>query len=1087
MFTYDDALDGHMGNITDRVDRPHQGVGMREAEATAALRQQALHWVRNTTVPANSDAPQSWQPRTAAPPICGLYATDVLDTHVVGQQIFAAAAGPGIVLFEPFGGMCAGLEACLRAGLHIQQYLYADTCPAAQRVARQRIMQLHAAYPTLLPAAAVEHALTALPQNVSAITPDHLRACGAGGNSQWLVVAGWPCQDLSKAGTQQGLQGARSGMFFDLANLVGWIHQLQPHCPPGYLFENAVCMADMPHDAAQLLRAAGPATTFDAAQFGARAHRVRSWWTNLCYPDELLAVLAGVQRPPNLTVAQVLDHPRVPRVAIASDAAHPAHPIYPINQAGQPLCALPTLVATRASYAFRDGAKGMIFDPDMRSAQDTRGSLQEPNPDERERAMGYSTGSTNAPGVTLHERHVLTGNAMDMQALQGLLSICWALRVSEQRTGGEELPVPGYASPFPLPRSNATQAAPAEPPAAESLSTADLADLACETAVLVEAAEAIDAPVSGRLDILTDDATLHYLQHGEHLAGVSAAEQRRVRKRSESYKWAQGQVWRIMPNGERRLVPPVGERRERMEQAHAQAGHLGAKRSLALLSLTLWWPGMFADVCAVVGSCEPCSRRGAVFNALPPQLNSLPIRGLFYRWSVDLAGPLPASTRGNTYIMLAIDHFSKHVVALPLADKNASTTAAAFRQHVLGVYGAPAEVLTDQGTEFRSEFHQLLTESFVDHRTTSAYHPQANGLAERAVQTIKRCVAKMAAKAPQTWDDCLPYAALGYNSSPQSSTGFAPYTLLHAVAPIVPPAIRPRFSAPIDLDDPVLAAQSVYERATALQGHMIMAAGNQLIAQHRDQLHYAKTRAGAYVDGAISMPVGSYVYVKQHSTSAAKGGKTFAPRTHQSVMRVVAHKDSGVMTLEGRCESKLDVNMAHCTPCHLDIIDHSTYPALARPAADLACEVCNLPTGEESMLMCDACGTGWHLACLNPPLEAVPAVDVWVCPECTLAGVDPATVVLAPEPEPEDEAPPALVRKAKGAHTKYDGIAVARLFESAESGEKEWYHAVAQYMGHAGREARFLVQYSDGDSEELPLKVIKVAAADAQSKGRKAA
>jgi DNA (cytosine-5)-methyltransferase 1 len=37
---------------------------------------------------------------------------------------------------------------------------------------------------------------------------------------QWLVVAGWPCQDLSTAGTALGLKGRRSGLLFDLIRII---------------------------------------------------------------------------------------------------------------------------------------------------------------------------------------------------------------------------------------------------------------------------------------------------------------------------------------------------------------------------------------------------------------------------------------------------------------------------------------------------------------------------------------------------------------------------------------------------------------------------------------------------------------------------------------------------------------------------------------------------------------------------------------------------------------------------------------------------------------------------------------------------
>ena len=47
---------------------------------------------------------------------------------------------------------------------------------------------------------------------------------------------------------------------------------------------------------------------------------------------------------------------------------------------------------------------------------------------------------------------------------------------------------------------------------------------------------------------------------------------------------------------------------------------------------------------------------------------------------------------------------------------------------------------------------------------------------------------------------------------------------------------------------------------------------------------------------------------------------------------------------------------------------------------DLMCSVCERPDDEENMLVCD-CKKGFHIYCLNPPLEKVPDGD-WLCPKC---------------------------------------------------------------------------------------------------------
>lgn len=82
-----------------------------------------------------------------------------------------------------------------------------------------RVAQLAARYPSLL-SVGVRDTMFDLPCDVRQITSLDLIGAGALDGSQWLIVAGWPCQDLSAAGTAAGLEGPRSCTFFDMVHLV---------------------------------------------------------------------------------------------------------------------------------------------------------------------------------------------------------------------------------------------------------------------------------------------------------------------------------------------------------------------------------------------------------------------------------------------------------------------------------------------------------------------------------------------------------------------------------------------------------------------------------------------------------------------------------------------------------------------------------------------------------------------------------------------------------------------------------------------------------------------------------------------------
>ena len=76
------------------------------------------------------------------------------------------------------------------------------------------------------------------------------------------------------------------------------------------------------------------------------------------------------------------------------------------------------------------------------------------------------------------------------------------------------------------------------------------------------------------------------------------------------------------------------------------------------------------------------------------------VKGPWMRLNIDLIGPLIPTDSGNRYILTVIDVFTKFAVATPLTDKSAGTVARAFVDNVICRYGAPLEVISDQGSEF---------------------------------------------------------------------------------------------------------------------------------------------------------------------------------------------------------------------------------------------------------------------------------------------------------------------------------------------------------------------------------------------------
>ena len=97
-----------------------------------------------------------------------------------------------------------------------------------------------------------------------------------------------------------------------------------------------------------------------------------------------------------------------------------------------------------------------------------------------------------------------------------------------------------------------------------------------------------------------------------------------------------------------------------------------------------------------------------------------------------------APTAQQHWILIIIDYFTKAAELVPVPTKAADTIARALYDHWLCRYGVPTYVTSDIGTEFMGEFTAMLERLGIIHITTAVRHPQANGVCERLVGTIKR-------------------------------------------------------------------------------------------------------------------------------------------------------------------------------------------------------------------------------------------------------------------------------------------------------------------------------------------------------------
>jgi hypothetical protein len=227
-------------------------------------------------------------------------------------------------------------------------------------------------------------------------------------------------------------------------------------------------------------------------------------------------------------------------------------------------------------------------------------------------------------------------------------------------------------------------------------------------------------------DVWEDEKSLQFLRGKRLRHEVTEKKKERVRRRCWAYRFADRVLLHKLATGEEKMIPLPAQREPPVAETHGQSDHWGERQTVHLVQKTYWWAMLQEAVQKGVETCNQCNWVKANFTAKMTRMQSLPILGLGYRWSLDFAGPLITTRRKNRYVLIAIERFSKWCEVWPMPTKQAAKVAEAF----LGVmtrFGACAEVLTDNGMEFQGEFEQLCQKLFLDHRWTLRYHPSQTG------------------------------------------------------------------------------------------------------------------------------------------------------------------------------------------------------------------------------------------------------------------------------------------------------------------------------------------------------------------------
>ncbi|GJX29181.1 reverse transcriptase domain-containing protein, partial [Tanacetum coccineum] len=188
-----------------------------------------------------------------------------------------------------------------------------------------------------------------------------------------------------------------------------------------------------------------------------------------------------------------------------------------------------------------------------------------------------------------------------------------------------------------------------------------------------------------------------------------------------------------------------------------------------------FWPTIYKDAHELVKNCNSCQRQGKISQRDEMPQNSIQVCEIFDVWGIDFMGPFPSS-KGNKYILVAVDYLSKWVEAKALPTNDARVVVKEFlKSSFLPIRGTPRAIISDRGTHFcNDQFAKVMLKYGVTHRLSTAYHPQTSGQVEVSNRGLKRILERSIGENRTSWSDKLDDALWAFRTAYKTPIGCTP-------------------------------------------------------------------------------------------------------------------------------------------------------------------------------------------------------------------------------------------------------------------------------------------------------------------------
>jgi hypothetical protein len=250
-----------------------------------------------------------------------------------------------------------------------------------------------------------------------------------------------------------------------------------------------------------------------------------------------------------------------------------------------------------------------------------------------------------------------------------------------------------------------------------------------------------------------------YLQGHYHPSDINEA--KRLKHRSRDFALVEGQLYKKGISQPMLKCMTETKGIQILHEVHGgTCGSHSGPRALAakVIRQGFYWPTIICTVNRVARSCEACQKFS------PRSSNPLQFTKLIahtwplQHWGLDIVGPLPTAQGNLKFTFIVVEYFTKWIEARAVSTITSKTAQKFFWQNIVCRFGVPSELTVDNGKQFDSQdFRDFCFSISTKPIFAAVYHPQSNGIVERANDKIFTAIKKRLLDDKKgKWADQLP-------------------------------------------------------------------------------------------------------------------------------------------------------------------------------------------------------------------------------------------------------------------------------------------------------------------------------------------